>query len=843
MENKSPRKAIEEEKKKKIPVFTVLKNGAILKNIFLLDNPPSQETTENEEEILVVGRHPDCNITLEHPSISRFHLRIHSKPSDHSLSVTDLSSVHGTWISGKKLESGVRVELKEGDRMQLGGSSRVYRLHWVPISHAYDLENPFVPPLGESEPDESTQEEKHQDESGFSLQNDQIQKDDDDDMVQGLDSSFSGMSSFPLVRSLTPPAPPMLKQMSSPFPDKYEAANQNLPGNIHEEGEISLLQSAYQPDKENSAPATETADGTPERSQQRCSSIWSRRGKHSSVQIQTGRDRAMNEKVDMETEVESLNREIAGFESVSKDLFASGNKDNEEYVFTPEKENHTPSSLFLGSVKKSCLSEMTNRSDRKSILSNMDENDEEIFTPDKENMTPETRRLRSMKKMGSQHQIKHPKPFKSSSLKLVVEPKFNQAAGCVSHKKEKLGSTTKSTVSNMEENDEEIFTPDKENMTPGTRLMRSMKKIGKLEDLKHLEAFKFSLDNVVDPIFHQTGTPFSSEKENLTDKLLEEQKSTNLASRNLARSEVNTVKNRMDRLPFQSLLVNSSEKTISISPLEDNKSSDNPIKHPQTSEACPFSKNSVMEQKRWTIVVDTGSLLNKESRKSLQLLQGLKGTYLIIPRTVIRELDCMKRRTILFRRTTEECAALEWIEDCMVNAKSWIHVQSCSEETRAVAPTPPAIAPMSVFSEENGKFPVGSLQFSPNSGLMEFASPTADDHILEYALFLKRTNRNVQLVLLSNDLTMKIKAMAEGLNCETAEEFRESLVNPFSERFVWKDSSPRGRTWSCVDDFVLRETYYHGPTTKPSKSGDAAKGLKLILLHNSHYRRHICSAS
>lgn len=59
-------------------------------------------------------------------------------------------------------------------------------------------------------------------------------------MVKGLDSSFSGMSSLPRLRSLTPPAPPMLEKMRSPFPDKYEAANQNIPGNIHEEGEISF---------------------------------------------------------------------------------------------------------------------------------------------------------------------------------------------------------------------------------------------------------------------------------------------------------------------------------------------------------------------------------------------------------------------------------------------------------------------------------------------------------------------------------------------------------------------------------------------------------------------------
>lgn len=49
----------------------------------------------------------------------------------------------------------------------------------------------------------------------------------------------------------------------------------------------------------------------------------------------------MNGKIDMKTEVESLNREIVGTVSVSKDLFACGNKDKEEGIFTPDKENHT----------------------------------------------------------------------------------------------------------------------------------------------------------------------------------------------------------------------------------------------------------------------------------------------------------------------------------------------------------------------------------------------------------------------------------------------------------------------------------------------------------------------
>lgn len=55
--------------------------------------------------------------------------------------------VHGTWVSGKKVEPGVQVDLNEGDIVQLGGSSRRYMLHWVPMSRAYNLDVPFVPPM------------------------------------------------------------------------------------------------------------------------------------------------------------------------------------------------------------------------------------------------------------------------------------------------------------------------------------------------------------------------------------------------------------------------------------------------------------------------------------------------------------------------------------------------------------------------------------------------------------------------------------------------------------------------------------------------------------------------
>lgn len=58
-----------------------------------------------------------------------------------------LFSVHGTWVSGRRIEPLVRVKLNEGDMLHLGASSRMYRLSWVPLRRAYEIDDPFVPQL------------------------------------------------------------------------------------------------------------------------------------------------------------------------------------------------------------------------------------------------------------------------------------------------------------------------------------------------------------------------------------------------------------------------------------------------------------------------------------------------------------------------------------------------------------------------------------------------------------------------------------------------------------------------------------------------------------------------
>lgn len=96
----------------------------------------------------------------------------------------------------------------------------------------------------------------------------------------------------------------------------------------------------------------------------------------------------------------------------------------------------------------------------------------------------------------------------------------------------------------------------------------------------------------------------------------------------------------------------------------------------------------------------------------------------------------------------------------MTKMRWWIHVQS-STEGMPVAPTPPA-SPRSRLSEGSNEFGTAtSVPFSTCGSLMEIVSPTAEDHILECALFFKRIKNDGRLVLLTNDTALKIKAMAE----------------------------------------------------------------------------------
>ncbi|XP_039685823.1 FHA domain-containing protein PS1 isoform X2 [Medicago truncatula] len=427
------------------------------------------------------------------------------------------------------------------------------------------------------------------------------------------------------------------------------------------------------------------------------------------------------------------------------------------------------------------------------IFSDLDE--EEMFTPNKENSSPtNTFHSQFMRKKGVLEESKSSKSQRAHNLKASFSSIIYSAERCTSAISNKENQTPKSQRAH---NLKASFSPiiysaerstsaisNKENLTP--REAREWK-----SQRSHNLRASFS------PIIYSAERSASaiSNKENLTPKeALEWMSGRNPLE---CRNTMELRKKRVERMPLQSLISsggnhNSNSSPFSSSPFSAAKSilgvtvrSSN-CGHISDKHAQP-SRISAERKRSWDLVVDTSSLLNKESRKALQLLQGLKRTRLIIPQSVIRELGSMKQQIGIFRRISEAALALEWIEECIGKTKWWIHIQSSMEdEFRLIAPTPPT-----QFNED----------------------------VLDCALQYRRKDNVGQIVLLSDDVNLKIKSMAKGLLSETVQQFRQSLVNPFSERFMWANSSPRGLTWSCRDDVVLREKY----CCLPSKAG-----LKLL---------------
>ncbi|KAK1570526.1 hypothetical protein Q3G72_003150 [Acer saccharum] len=951
-----------DEEERKIPVFTVTKNGAILKNIFVVNNPPSPPSVSDtqsekeygdEDEILTVGRHPDCHIMLTHPSISRFHLQIHSKPSSQKLSVIDLSSVHGTWVSEKKLEPRVPVELNEGDTIRVGGSTRMYRLHWVPLSQAYDMENPFVSRLDVSMAESKEVEDRlleeeddfetNQDENSVSIENGKIEVNDSLERKEEQTCQYPNSWSIEMKHTEMEELLVKERKEEGTYQDDNSMAVQNkaiqsldsiLDGIVSLFSDGNCFLSSGIESVDLSVPVREAISQCMEQqfhkddqvawhypmtevvSEKENPDIFSRSEEQSELLANLFASPSVAEEVKLLEEFkdksilqeddemgdnsklcsESLMKEpvypsLALGEVLSEIKTEQVDEENQTLQpltgLQPLSENENKENLpvdqnldLLMNLNTACFvedgcpaAEVFEEADQ--ILSRKDYEEQEIgsigtdleaesvnsslpvgevftkFNDDKENQTPQSfyapaglyepenldSPTRSDKKPSSNNiWTRRGKPA------IVLQIQTARSGGKTIRDQDSaevefqhLGDIENKSISRVLfsglDDMEEPYTPNKENYSPNTLLLKSFKRKGKLEEIKHSRSNVAFSPNVQ---LVEEDLSFFWDKENQKPKvLLEQKKPTRCASRNQVKLEQErpAMKKRTERVPFHSLIENSAGKSRSQSSVANATTSNHSVNYTQPMEKVTNSSSTVGEGRRsWTMIVDAAAtLLDKESRKSLQLLQGLKGTQLIIPRMVIRELDCLKRRGGLFRRTTEISSVLEWIEECMVKTGWWIHIQSSAEELMPIAPTPPA-SPQSRFSD-------GSTSWGPFSSyksLTEIVSPTAEDHILEYGLLYRKMNGG-QLVLLSNDVTLKIKAMAEGLICETVQEFRESLVNPFSERFLWAESSPRGLTWSHLDDDVLRERYRHCPLKKKPLS-DGAKGLKLILLHNSsHY--------
>ncbi len=109
----------------------VIKNGIEIDTIDL-----------SNKSFSVCGRLPSCDVSLAHPSISRYHAVLQYRPENVTFQAEqssifsnipeeagfylfDLSSTHGTYLTKKKLQPRCYYRMRVGQSVKFGGSSRL----------------------------------------------------------------------------------------------------------------------------------------------------------------------------------------------------------------------------------------------------------------------------------------------------------------------------------------------------------------------------------------------------------------------------------------------------------------------------------------------------------------------------------------------------------------------------------------------------------------------------------------------------------------------------------------------------------------------------------------------
>uniref|UniRef100_UPI0037E749C6 kanadaptin n=1 Tax=Semicossyphus pulcher TaxID=241346 RepID=UPI0037E749C6 len=159
----------------------------ILKNGTIVDTVPLTHGS-----YFVVGRLPVCDVSLEHPSISRYHAVIQyrrqagegeSVGEERGFYIHDLGSTHGTVVNKNKIPPKTYIRLRVGHVLKFGGSTRLFILQGPEFDEEEeseltvtelreraqkqkaDLEKRM---MGDGSDDDDNEEEKEEDEEGKS---------------------------------------------------------------------------------------------------------------------------------------------------------------------------------------------------------------------------------------------------------------------------------------------------------------------------------------------------------------------------------------------------------------------------------------------------------------------------------------------------------------------------------------------------------------------------------------------------------------------------------------------------------------------------------------------------
>ncbi|PRW44332.1 Kanadaptin isoform B [Chlorella sorokiniana] len=95
----------------------ILKTGQLLDTLRL-----------GEQGHYTLGRAPNNDIVLDHPSSSRLHAVIQFRSRDGAAFLLDPGSTHGTYLNKQRIPAGKHVPLRVGDQLRFGESTRLYVL-------------------------------------------------------------------------------------------------------------------------------------------------------------------------------------------------------------------------------------------------------------------------------------------------------------------------------------------------------------------------------------------------------------------------------------------------------------------------------------------------------------------------------------------------------------------------------------------------------------------------------------------------------------------------------------------------------------------------------------------
>ncbi|MCP3101129.1 FHA domain-containing protein [Myxococcus sp. K15C18031901] len=80
------------------------------------------------EDVLTVGRQPDCDLVVNEPSVSKRHAKLCWWGPQVGTTIVDLKSSNGTFVNAKEVASGGEMHVRDGDLLGFGDATFAYLL-------------------------------------------------------------------------------------------------------------------------------------------------------------------------------------------------------------------------------------------------------------------------------------------------------------------------------------------------------------------------------------------------------------------------------------------------------------------------------------------------------------------------------------------------------------------------------------------------------------------------------------------------------------------------------------------------------------------------------------------